>query len=81
MAWIELPREEDAKGLLARVFADARKRAGRVYQIVRCMGLQPGVAEASMGLYARVMLGRGGLSRTQRELLAVVVSRVNHCHY
>ncbi len=34
-----------------------------------------------MGLYLAVMFGREGLSRRQRELLAVVVSRANDCHY
>jgi alkylhydroperoxidase family enzyme len=49
------------------------------------MSLAPRVLDASMALYQRVMFapsGAGiGLSRERRELLAVVVSRTNACHY
>jgi alkylhydroperoxidase family enzyme len=34
-----------------------------------------------MDFYAAVMYGVSPLSRGQRELLAVVVSRANHCRY
>lgn len=81
MAWIQTVSEDEAKGLLGKIYADARRRAGRVFQIVRAMSLQPLVAEASMGLYARLMFGRNGLTRAQREMIAVVVSRANDCHY
>jgi alkylhydroperoxidase family enzyme len=37
--------------------------------------------EASMGLYLEVMHGSGSLSRRRREMLAVVVSATNRCHY
>jgi alkylhydroperoxidase family enzyme len=32
-------------------------------------------------LYAHLMRGRSDLSRAQREMIAVVVSTVNRCHY
>ena len=81
MAWIKTVPDEEATGLLARVYADARRRAGRVFGIVRVMSPQPSVAEGSLGFYGRVMFGRGGLSRAQREMIAVVVSTTNACHY
>jgi len=37
--------------------------------------------DASMGLYLEVMHGSGGLSRRRREMIAVVVSATNSCHY
>ena len=81
MGWIRTVPDEEASGLLARIYADAHRRAGYVAQIIRSMSLRPTVAEASMGLYQRVMFGRSGLSRIQREILAIVVSRANDCHY
>lgn len=81
MAWIRTVAPEDARGLLAEVYAAAVRRAGRVYRILRAMSLAPRVLDASMGLYLAVMFGPGGLTRRQRELLAVVVSRANDCHY
>ncbi|MEY2786106.1 MAG: hypothetical protein RL277_2318 [Planctomycetota bacterium] len=85
MSWLRLVRPEEAEGELARSYAEALQRAGRVYQIVQAMSLAPRVLDASMALYQRVMFapsGAGiGLSRDRRELLAVVVSRTNSCHY
>lgn len=52
-----------------------------MYRIVQAMSLAPAVLEASMRLYARIMTAREGLSRRRREMLAVVVSRANDCHY
>lgn len=66
---------------MAELYAAAVKRAGRVFQIVRSMSVTPPVLEASMGLYLAVMYASEGLTRRQRELLAVVVSRANRCHY
>ncbi len=81
MAWIRTVAEAQAEGALQRIYEAARKRAGRVFGIVRAMSLAPATLEASMGLYQRVMLGPAGLDRRQREMLAVVVSRSNDCHY
>ena len=60
---------------------EARRRAGRVFGIVRAMSLQTRTLETSMAFYSAVMFGRSPLSRRQREMLGVVVSRVNDCHY
>jgi alkylhydroperoxidase family enzyme len=32
-------------------------------------------------LYIKIMHAPSGLSRVEREMIATVVSRVNHCHY
>jgi len=45
------------------------------------MSVAPAVLDASLGFYARVMFAREGLMRRQREMLAVVVSSTNACHY
>ena len=81
MTWIRTIAEEQAEGSLARSYAAARARAGRVYGIVRTMSLAPAVLDASMGLYLRIMFATEGLRRHQREMLAVVTSRANDCHY
>jgi len=81
MAWIRTIPREEAVGRLAQSYEAAVGRAGRVFEIVRAMSLAPEVLDASMGFYQRVMFAKGGLSRRQREMLAVVVSRANDCHY
>ena len=81
MAWIRTIPPSEAAGRLKRSYDQALARAGRVYYIVRSMSLHPAVLDASMALYRQVMFAREGLSRRQREMLAVVVSRTNACHY
>jgi len=79
--WLPSIDPDQAKGTLRRVYDAAVRRAGRVFQIVRAMSLAPETLEASMELYQSVMLRGRGLERRQREMLAVVVSLANHCHY
>ncbi len=81
MAWIRTVSDEEARGRLAKSFQAARERAGHVHGIVRAMSLAPAVLDASMGLYQRIMFAPRGLTRRQREMLAVVVSQTNDCHY
>jgi alkylhydroperoxidase family enzyme len=79
--WIQTIAPEEATGRLRTLYDAAVRRAGRVFQIVRSMSPNAAVAEASMGLYVAAMKGASPLARRQRELLAVVVSRANDCHY
>lgn len=81
MAWIETFSDGEARGPLEKSYASARARAGRVYGIVRVMGQSPRVLDASMAFYGAIMFAPRGLRRDQREMLAVVVSRANDCHY
>ena len=79
--WIRTISEDEAEGALARAYQSAIQRAGRVYQIIKTMSLAPRIQKASLGLYREVMFDAKGLSRIDAELLAVVTSRANHCHY
>jgi uncharacterized peroxidase-related enzyme len=81
MAWINTISDDEAEGILRKLFEAARARAGRVFNIVRVMSLSPSTLKASMGFYRAVMFEKSPLSRAQRELLATVVSRINDCHY
>ncbi|MCA8977551.1 MAG: carboxymuconolactone decarboxylase family protein [Planctomycetes bacterium] len=81
MPFIRQVEDEEASGACRRELEEARRRAGRVWNIVRIMTPNPAVLRASMQLYAAVMHGPSPLSRFQREMLAVVVSRANGCVY
>jgi uncharacterized peroxidase-related enzyme len=81
MSWIHTVPPEDASGPLKSIYDAAVKRAGRVYQILRIQSVAPDVLDASMGMYRAIMFRAEGLSRRQREMLAVVTSRTNRCHY
>ena len=81
MAYLRLVNEGEASGLLKEEYDSAVARAGKVFNIVKAMSLRPGLLRRSMQLYREAMFCRSGLSRIDRELLAVVVSRANDCHY
>jgi alkylhydroperoxidase family enzyme len=82
MAWIKTIDPERAEGLLERLYDAAIKRAGKVYNVVRLQSLRPRVLRASTQLYTELMHPAGdGLTRARREMIAVVVSRANACHY
>jgi alkylhydroperoxidase family enzyme len=81
VAWIRTVPPEGATGKLRELYDAAIARAGKVFGIVRLMSPSPRALEASMGLYLAVMFGPSPLTRRQREMLAVVVSRANACHY
>lgn len=81
MPHIHQVSDEEATGAAKRQLAAAVARAGRVWNIVRIMTPNPEAMRASMGFYSTIMHGESPLSRAQREMLAVVVSRINHCVY
>ncbi len=81
MPFLRLIDPDEADGLLREEYDAALARAGKVFNIVKAMSLRPAVLRESMRLYCEVMFGSSGLTRQERELLAVVVSRENDCHY
>ena len=81
MTWIKTVPAADATGRLKKIYDAAVTRTGRVFGILRTMSLDPAVLDSSMTFYQRIMYARAGLSRSQREMLATVVSRANDCHY
>ncbi len=81
MSWIRLIRPGQATGALKELYDAAIRRAGRVFQILQVQSPNPRALETSLELYKALMHGHSPLSRRQRELIAVVVSRANDCHY
>ncbi|HEY3232516.1 MAG TPA: carboxymuconolactone decarboxylase family protein [Roseiflexaceae bacterium] len=82
MPYIRVIPIEEATGLLKRLYENAIRRAGHIWNIVSIMSVQPRTMQASIdGLYTALMFGESGLSRAQREMIAVVVSAANRCPY
>lgn len=81
MPYIKQVSDAEAEGPVKRELNKARKRAGRVWNIVRIMTPNAEALRTSMSFYSALMHGESPLSRAQREMLAVVVSCANHCHY
>lgn len=81
MPWINQIPIEEATGLLKKQFDAALKRAGRLWNIVHIMSLNPKTMRTSISFYSEVMMGDSPLSRVQREMLATVVSAELECFY
>ena len=81
MAWIRRVEIADATGALRDEFDAAIARAGRVWNIVHVMSVNPPILRANMELYKAVMHAPSPITRRQRELVATVVSATLGCHY
>jgi alkylhydroperoxidase family enzyme len=49
--------------------------------ILASHSLNPDALRAHLHLYRTIMFGPSGLSRAEREAVAVTVSSINRCHY
>lgn len=81
MSWIQQIEPADAEGELRTLYAELERQRGKVSNILKIHSLRPAAMQAHLGLYMDLMFAPGGLSRPQRELVAVVVSRANQCEY
>ncbi|WP_420447832.1 hypothetical protein [Candidatus Palauibacter sp.] len=81
MPHIETVAPDEARGLLAREYEKAVRRAGRVFNVIGIQSLNPPVMRASIQLYEALMLAPGPLERDVREMLATVTSRELECFY
>ena len=81
MPYIEQIPPEEATGQTKREYDSAIRRAGRVWNIVGIQSQNGQIMRDSMRMYASTMFASSPLSRAQREMIAVVTSQVNDCHY
>ena len=81
MAWIEEIPPDRATGSLKRELDKALARSGRVWNIVSIMSPNGEIMRDSMRMYMATMYAESPLARWQREMIAVVTSQANDCHY
>ena len=81
MSWIEEIDEADASGKLAEIYGDLIQKRGKVANILKVHSLNPAAMADHTNLYMTLMFGKSGLSRAEREAIAVVVSATNECPY
>lgn len=81
MAYIRVVGEDEAEGKLWEVYDHIQQTRGRVSNVMRIQSLDPKGLRAHLDLYLALLYGKGPLTRRQRELIAVVVSAANECHY
>ena len=81
MAWIQVIDETEAVGKLKKIYDSLTEPWGGVDNIMKIHSLNPRSMEDHNELYVTLMRRRSELSKTQREMIAVVVSAANRCHY
>lgn len=81
MAWIRTISESEATGRLRELYEKVEEPWGGVDSILKIHSLNPASLEAHYELYATLMRGPSELSRAEREMIAVVASKANRCHY
>ena len=81
MSWIEEIEVSEAEGELAEMYAELVRKRGKVSNILKVHSLNPEAMDDHLDLYMTLMFGKSGLSRLEREAIAVVVSASNECEY
>ena len=62
-------------------FALCREKLGFVPNVLLSYASRPEKLRNFVACYNELMLGESGLSKLEREMIAVVVSSTNHCYY
>ncbi|MDE3028980.1 MAG: peroxidase-related enzyme [Paracoccaceae bacterium] len=65
----------------AKYFALCEDRLGMVPNVLRAYAFDIAKLNAFTGMYNDLMLAESGLSKLEREMIAVVVSSINRCWY
>lgn len=65
----------------ARYFDVCREKLGLVPNVLTAYAHDIDKLNAFTGFYNNLMLGESGLTKLEREMIAVVVSSANRCHY
>ena len=81
MTWVKPVEEHEAERRLKELYEWIKGSKGRLGNLYTVRGLFPETVRPQFELYGALMLGRGGINRVEREMIALVVSSVNHCHY
>jgi len=81
MAYIETISEADATGELARWYRRAGNPDGTVDNVMRIHSLNVETLRTHFEMYTATMHRPSPLSRAEREMVAVAISRLNGCDY
>lgn len=66
---------------IAAYFAKCREKLGFVPNVLRAYAFDNTKLQAFIDMVDDLMVGDSGLTKLEREMIAVAVSSVNHCHY
>jgi uncharacterized peroxidase-related enzyme len=81
IARLHVPDEEDVPAEVKELWALPLEKLGFVPNVLRVFALRPKHLLGWWAYYDELLRGESGLTKAQREMIAVVVSVANHCHY
>jgi uncharacterized peroxidase-related enzyme len=81
IAWLHVPAEGEVPAEVRALWAKPLERLGFVPNVLRVFALRPNHLLAWWAYYDELLRGESGLTKAQREMIAVVVSAANRCHY
>ena len=79
ICWLELP--DKVPDEVRKLWALPLEKLGFVPNVLRAYSVRPRHLLLWNALYDELMRGDSGLTKAQREMIAVVVSTTNRCHY
>ena len=81
LTWLRVPAEDELPDEVRDLWQPSLEKLGFVPNVLRLYALRPSRLLAWNAWYEEAMKGESGLTRAEREMIAVVVSSANHCYY
>lgn len=81
MAFIPYVTYEEASDRLKAIYDKMGGLDKAPANIIRISSVKPPVMEGHVALFRSIMTTKSPLTRAQKEMIAVVVSGINQCHY
>ena len=81
LAWLRVPGEGDVPEEVRSLWQRADEKLGFVPNVLRTWALRPEHMLRWRKYMDELLKGESGLSEAQREMIGVVVSATNRCHY
>lgn len=78
---LDLPIADPLSEETTKYFALCEEKLGMVPNVLKAYAFDETKLRAFTDFYNDLMLGPSGLSKLEREMIAVVVSSINHCFY
>jgi uncharacterized peroxidase-related enzyme len=81
LTWLRVPAEDELPEEVLELWRPSLERLGFVPNVLRLFALRPSHLLAWNAHYEEAMKGDSGLTKAEREMIAVVVSVANRCDY
>ena len=78
---LDLPMADPLPEATQRYFNICQEKLGMIPNVLQAHAFNIEKLNAFTGLYNELMLAESGLSKLEREMIAVVVSSINRCFY